>query len=580
MHKKIPSRYLRPSQTASEKVAKCFGKGPYYARRLRDEANHLLKTGQILETKQGQGAAHASLLNHHDIRESVLKFARRQLRPAKLVRYVNRFLFPKLGIQSELSERTAFNWLSKVGFNLTKVMKGVYVDGHEREDVVAYRNKFIKIFEEEIFPGDQLEIETPPKLPPGVKAHRVVCQDECCTSANDQCLYEWKEEGAQPLRDKTRGRPIHTSDFVLEGSGYLKLSDEEIAAQKKLPKEPLPPSLNLQFEARKIIYPGANHNPWWDMKQLIAQVKDAIQIFDVKFPNDVGVWIFDCSSAHESFAEDSLRANKMNRGSGGQQPKMHDTIIPSGPFAGQKQAMVFPDDSEEKDEKGVPLAGKPKGMERVLRERGLLEEMEKKGRVVGVCKECKKSQEAKDKAAKEAKARREEMEGPDIDESQEDNDDSDDFYRSKDCCMRRVLELQTDFKEEKPLLQIIIEEAGHKCFFLPKFHCELNPIELVWGNMKRNFREETDGSFAKGKELVPKGLDRISVTTIHRYFLHCYRYMDAYKHGLNVRQAEYAVKKYTSHRRIPATIRVDPESSPCEVPEVCPFMEGTFLIRR
>lgn len=36
------------------------------------------------------------------------------------------------------------------------------------------------------------------------------------------------------------------------------------------------------------------------------------------------------------------------------------------------------------------------------------------------------------------------------------------------------------FIDEKPLLQIIIEKAGHKCYSLPKFHCELNPIEVGW----------------------------------------------------------------------------------------------------
>ncbi|KIK52545.1 hypothetical protein GYMLUDRAFT_179992 [Collybiopsis luxurians FD-317 M1] len=60
------------------------------------------------------------------------------------------------------------------------------------------------------------------------------------------------------------------------------------------------------FEARRIIYPGSNYDPWWDIKQLISQVKDAIQIFNVKYPNDIAVFVFDCSSAHESFAEDSL----------------------------------------------------------------------------------------------------------------------------------------------------------------------------------------------------------------------------------------------------------------------------------
>lgn len=51
---------------------------------------------------------------------------------------------------------------------------------------------------------------------------------------------------------------------------------------------------------------------------------------------------------------------------------------------------------------------------------------------------------------------------------------------TKDCCWSKILSLQSDFVNEKPLLQMVIEEAGHVCLFLPKFHCELNPIELLW----------------------------------------------------------------------------------------------------
>jgi hypothetical protein len=57
------------------------------------------------------------------------------------------------------------------------------------------------------------------------------------------------------------------------------------------------------------------------------QVKDTIKIFDVKYPDGVAVFIFDCSSAHEAFASDALLAHKMNRSSGGKQPKMRDTIF-------------------------------------------------------------------------------------------------------------------------------------------------------------------------------------------------------------------------------------------------------------
>ena len=47
------------------------------------------------------------------------------------------------------------------------------------------------------------------------------------------------------------------------------------------------------------------------------------------------------------------------------------------------------------------------------------------------------------------------------------------------CCMLRLLGLQQDYKDEKSKVEILIEKAGHLCIFLPKFHCELNPIEMV-----------------------------------------------------------------------------------------------------
>ena len=65
------------------------------------------------------------------------------------------------------------------------------------------------------------------------------------------------------------------------------------------------------------------------------------------------------------------------------------------------------------------------------------------------------------------------------------DEEAEDLDRSKDCCMQHMLSMEQDFRNEKPLLQIVIERAGHKCIFLPKFHCELNPIEMVWGQGKR-----------------------------------------------------------------------------------------------
>ena len=46
------------------------------------------------------------------------------------------------------------------------------------------------------------------------------------------------------------------------------------------------------------------------------------------------------------------------------------------------------------------------------------------------------------------------------------------------CCMACLLSKQDDFHLQKSLLEQKIQTKGHHCIFLPKFHCELNPIEM------------------------------------------------------------------------------------------------------
>jgi len=42
-----------------------------------------------------------------------------------------------------LLERTAWHWLYKLGWWRTRLKKGVYMDGHERDDVKEYRKVFL-----------------------------------------------------------------------------------------------------------------------------------------------------------------------------------------------------------------------------------------------------------------------------------------------------------------------------------------------------------------------------------------------------------------------------------------------------
>ena len=52
-------------------------------------------------------------------------------------------------------------------------------------------------------------------------------------------------------------------------------------------------------------------------------------------------------------------------------------------------------------------------------------------------------------------------------------------FKNEHCCMAHLLSKQDDFMNQVSMLETLIKEAGHECIFLPKFHCELNPIEMV-----------------------------------------------------------------------------------------------------
>ena len=50
-------------------------------------------------------------------------------------------------VPSSISERTAARWLRQLGFEPASTKKGVYINGHERSDVVEYRKLYLRKLE-------------------------------------------------------------------------------------------------------------------------------------------------------------------------------------------------------------------------------------------------------------------------------------------------------------------------------------------------------------------------------------------------------------------------------------------------
>ena len=127
--------------------------------------------------------------------------------------------------------------------------------------------------------------------------------------------------------------------------------------------------------------------------------------------------------------------------------------------------------------------------------------------------------------------------------------------RMKADDMRTVLSFHDDFANEKTnektIVKKLITDKDHKCLYLPKFHCELNPIERVWGQAKVYSRAHTTFTLVGLRSIVHPALDSFPTDLMRKYFRRVLEYERAYLEGKKAgKELEAAVKLYKSHRRI------------------------------
>ena len=447
--------------------------------------------GQFPETKQGRYKK-MCLLNDEElrleasmwVRANAYKKGEANMTASTFCQWVNDELLPSHHLPPELprciSLRTAMRWLHKLGFRPTSHKKGAYVDGHEREDVVAHRAEFLmklKELKESHLPPPPCSDEpaaTPPLDAEFKKKLVLIYHDESIFSTNEGQHWMWASEDMAVLKPKTRGSGIMVSDYIDQHNGFLRLGDEEYrnakAGDPSFPKE-----------ARALLEYGAEREGYWTSEKFIANVADAVRIAEFKYPPHTHsiCWLFDQSSCHRAFAEDALNAKRMNLRPGGKQPKMHDTS-----WGGKPQKLCFDD-------------GVPKGMKQVLEERGI----------------NTRTLHADD--------------------------------------MRIILANHEDFRTEKTIVEQYITSRGHTVLFIPKFHCELNPIERVWGQAKVYTRAHTNYTLPRLRLIISPALDSVSADLIRKYFRKVQDYETAYLEGKEAgKEVEQAIKVYKSHRRI------------------------------
>ena len=195
--------------------------------------------------------------------------------------------------------------MCEMGYRWTSQLSGQYVDGHEREDVVAYRqNVFLPQMaeleartrtwkngideEQKPWPNDMDDGPHPFQDRTVVWHH-----DESTFYANDRRQVRWvhRDETTVP-HAKGEGASLMVSDFVLADYGWLHVPDHS-------------------DEARVLFRAGKGREGYFTNEDILAQARKAMDILESHYPNEKHCFVFDNVTTHLKRADDALSACHM-----------------------------------------------------------------------------------------------------------------------------------------------------------------------------------------------------------------------------------------------------------------------------
>jgi hypothetical protein len=275
-----------------------------------------------------------------------------------------------------IKSRTARNWLHRLGYSWKDIKKGVFYDGHERPDVVQARKEFLQELKEmepylvEFNPdGTMKEKDYPADCKVFGEKRRpviIIVHDESTFHANDGRHQAWMQDGHTFLRPKGSGKGIMISEFLLPWQ-RLNLRYIPEADRKRLNDAGVP------SEATEVYEYGSGKG-YWDGEDLLKQVVEKAQpIAQALYPGYEIVWIFDNATSHSVFKGDALSSKLMGLNPGGVQPHLRNGwYIPEDSTERIIHPMVYTNaPSHLLNVPGAEITWIPKGLKRVLQERGL-----------------------------------------------------------------------------------------------------------------------------------------------------------------------------------------------------------------
>lgn len=261
---------------------------------IRTWARQYLKNRMIPKSNQGRHIKTYSLLSDETIAMKVLAWFRSQ-DPQKrdlhmLKTYIDdEIIMNEVGQHRSVSISTLNRFLLNNGFSFKKITKQVYMDGHEREDVVEYRKTFAADMmalkkRMETFDDNDYSVVVQPVLEEGQKKLVMVTHDESTFYANDYKNIVWLGYDERVLRKKGLGGSLMVSEFLCPCHGSVSR-----------------------------VIKACGQDNWWTSADMVNQLKnEAIDNFERMHPDCQGLFLFDQSSNHAAMAPDALLVEKLN----------------------------------------------------------------------------------------------------------------------------------------------------------------------------------------------------------------------------------------------------------------------------
>lgn len=250
---------------------------------------------------QGVHVKRVSFLNDNDVKLKIVDMIRKtppQYRSIDgILKFIETDIIPSyLGVTGNVGKTTLSKYLYEWGYSYRKNKKTIFFDGHERPDVIKYREEWsarmIKYMERsEFYEGDNQEVILEPVLEEGIKKIVFVTHDESTFYANDGKSDFWLLDDENYIRKKGQGSSIMISEFQCPCHGTMR---------------------SAGWTSRRVFEAGKGREGWWTYKHMVEQLKDdAIKLFELLHPGCTAVFLFDNSSNHSAFAEDALVVNRM-----------------------------------------------------------------------------------------------------------------------------------------------------------------------------------------------------------------------------------------------------------------------------